>query len=80
MNSFGKMVWLCSLLLLVWDGQAQQHFTGQIKDIVTSKPIGLATLVHDESQFSFADSYGFFELVSADQSVLHIRAKGYRNN
>ena len=78
MNSFGKMVWLCSLLLLVWGGQAQQHFTGQIKDIVTLKPIGLATLVHDESQFSFADSYGFFELVSADQSVLHIRAKGYQ--
>ncbi|MEY2692749.1 MAG: hypothetical protein RIT03_1139 [Bacteroidota bacterium] len=78
MKRFGTFVWLCCLLLLAWSGQAQQHFTGQIKDIVTLKPIGLATLVHGESQYSFADSYGFFEVVSADKSVLHIRAKGYQ--
>ena len=78
MKRFGIVVWLCSLLFLAWSGQAQQHFTGQIKDIVTLKPIGLATLLHDESQFSFADSYGVFEVVSADKSVLHIRAKGYQ--
>ena len=59
--------------------QAQQHFTGQIKDIVTLKPIGLATLAHDETHYSFSDSYGFFNLVSADKSVLHIRAKGYQD-
>ena len=39
--------------------QAQQHFTGQIKDIVTLKPIGLATLVHEDVHYSFSDSYGF---------------------
>jgi hypothetical protein len=78
MKRFGKLIWLCSLLLPVWEGQAQQHFTGQIKDIVTQKPIGLATLIQDDSQYSFADSYGIFEVVSTDQSVLHIRAKGYQ--
>jgi len=78
MKRFGKLIWLCSLLLLVWEGQAQQHFSGQIKDIVTQKPIGLATLVQDDSQYSFADSYGIFEVVSTGQSVLHIRAKGYQ--
>lgn len=78
MGLFGKSTLLCCLLLLSSWMRGQQHFTGQIKDIVTLKPIGLATLVHGESHYSFADSYGYFEVVSPDKSVLHIRAKGYQ--
>lgn len=68
-----------SLFLLPFLASAQLHFSGQIKDIVTLKPIGLATLVQGSTHYSFADSYGIFEVVSADESVLHIRAKGYQD-
>ena len=79
MSLFGRTFLLCWMFMLSYWMQAQQHFTGQIKDIVTLKPIGLATLVHEDVHYSFSDSYGFFDLVSADKSVLHIRAKGYQD-
>lgn len=78
MKLTGKYRLLAWLILLPFWVSAQLHFTGQIKDVVSLKPIPLATLHHGNQTYSFADSYGFFEIVDQDLAVLHVRAKGYQ--